>query len=411
MYFGAQTDFFYYAPSVTDEEDHVRAWMINDFEQLVRRKIAWAYFTQHWFKGLAFPRASVLTVWRNGQIPFIRLQPHTGNLYGPPPNQVYPEQTFSLQHIIDGEFDQPLRAWADAAGEADIPILVEFGTEINGDWGPWNAKWNGAGQTDGYGDPTYPDGAERYRDAYRHLVTLFRQEGATNVTWFFHVDAYRQYDWWNELKWYYPGDDYVDWLGISNYGSCCDNLNPVQGFGEKLDASLVYDDLARISAQPMAVLETGVVENLTYPKPAWTRDAFTALHSGRYPRIHGVAVWQTSPGGDFNVSVDTSPEALAAFRKGIANPFFGAKPRFTGHCRPPAPTGLVARRTRGLVSVKWRTRLDSTSYEIWRGSRRLGTSVTGRYIDRQPRHGRATYRLRGRNPLGVGPFSRAVKAR
>ncbi len=62
--------------------------------------------------------------------------------------------------------------------------------------------WNGAGQADGYGDSTCPDGAERFRDAYRHLVTLFREEGATNVTWFFHADAYRQGDWWNELSHY-----------------------------------------------------------------------------------------------------------------------------------------------------------------------------------------------------------------
>ena len=48
-------------------------------------------------------------------------------------------------------------------------MLVEFGTEMNGFWFPWNGKWNGAGATTGYGDPALPDGPERFRDAYRHV--------------------------------------------------------------------------------------------------------------------------------------------------------------------------------------------------------------------------------------------------
>ena len=38
------------------------------------------------------------------------------------------------------------------------------------------------------------------------------------MTWFFHVDSYQPPDWWAQVHWYYPGDDYVDWLGISDYG-------------------------------------------------------------------------------------------------------------------------------------------------------------------------------------------------
>lgn len=409
MYFGAQANFFYYAPGVTDEEDYVQASSINDFQRLAGRKIVWAYFTQHWFKGLGFPLAKVRTVWRNGQIPFIRLQPHSANLYGPPPLEQFPEQRFSLQHIIDGQFDPQLRAWADNARDTDIPILVEFGTEINGDWGPWNAKWNGAGQTDGYGDPTYPDGAERYRDAFRHLVTLFRQEAADNVTWFIHFDAYSQADWWNKLKWYYPGDDYVDWLGISNYGSCCGN--PVQAFAQKLDQSGVYTDLTAISQRPMAVLETGVVEDPVFPKANWTRDAFSVLRSRNYPRIYGVAMWQTSPGGDFNVSIDTSPSALAAFRQAITDPFFGAKPQLSGDCLPPAPAHVRARVVGRTLRLAWRGYSNAARYEIWRNGKAIGTTWETSFADRRTtRHRRYRYVIRSVNVVGKGPFSRPLIA-
>ena len=410
MYFGAFPDFYYYPPNEpVYEEDYVRAWKVNDFERLVGRRIVWANFTQHWFKGLDFPRENILTLWRNGQIPFVRLYPDSGYSYGTfPPLEQLPEQQFSLQHIIDGQFDSQLRAWADAARDTGIPILAQLGAEINGNWA-WSPVWNGADQTAGYGDPSYPDGAERFRDAYRHVVTLFRQEGATNVTWFFHVDAYRQNDWWNEFKWYYPGDEYIDWLGISNYGANTTST-PVYGFAQKLDSSGIYGELSTLSKRPMAILETGVVENASYPKPAWIRDTFSTLSSRTYSRLYGVAWWNAG-NSESNLPVDSSPAALSAFRKAISNPFFGARPRFSGNCRPSPPAGLLARRVHGAVQLNWQTRIDTTSYEIWRGSQRLGASATGRYLDRHPSRGSTTYRIRGHNPVGFGPFSRSASAR
>jgi hypothetical protein len=82
--------------------------------------------------------------------------------------------TYSLQNTIDGKFDAQLRAWADAARETNIPIVMEYGDEENADWGAWAGIWNGAGETTGYGDPNFPDGPERFRDAYRHMVKLFK---------------------------------------------------------------------------------------------------------------------------------------------------------------------------------------------------------------------------------------------
>ena len=34
-----------------------------------------------------------------------------------------------------------------------------------------------------YGDPAVPDGPERFRDAARHIVDLFDEVGATNLTY------------------------------------------------------------------------------------------------------------------------------------------------------------------------------------------------------------------------------------
>lgn len=176
---------------------------IDEFVDVSGRRPVVVSFVQHWFKGLEFPRDRILTIWRAGAVPYVRMHAHSGSPFGigNPPEE-YPG-IYSLQNIIDGKFDASLRKWADAARASNIPIVMEYGDEENADWGPWAGIWNGAGETTGYGDTSFPDGPERFRDAYRHLVTLFRQEGATNVTWVFHM-----------VQWFQPNRP---WETFANY--------------------------------------------------------------------------------------------------------------------------------------------------------------------------------------------------
>jgi Glycosyl hydrolase family 26 len=405
-YLGAFPD-FNRPPAVT--EDDVRAAKIDAFVRRAGHRLAWVYFTQSWYRGLAFPRDRVLTIWRSGAVPYIAFLPHSGVFYGAGRQQEYPERRFTLQRIIDGGFDRPVRAWARAARETDIPLLLSFGAEVNDEWGPWSARWNGAGETSGYGDPTYPDGAERFRDAYRHVVTLFRAEGATNVTWFFHADTYPPHQWWNTLEWYYPGDAYVDWLGISGYGSLTAD-GPVVNFAAKLEASGVYPLLTRLSARPMAVVEMGVVDGPAGVKPEWIRRAFAALRSGRYPRIRGAVWWDWGDGG-IDTRIDSSPAALAAFRAGVQGRFFDARPRFTGTCAPGRPRGLRSGdgSSGAVVRLTWSPVPNAAWYEVLRDGSQLATTAVSRYDDPVAARGRRyRYAVRAVNPLGRSRLSRAA---
>jgi glycosyl hydrolase family 26 len=280
---------------------------------------------------------------------------------------------------------------------------------VNDGWGPWNARWNGASQTDGYGDPAYPDGAERFRDAYRHIVSLFREEGATNVTWFFHADSYAPHEWWNTLDWYYPGDDYVDWLGISNYGSLT-ATGPIVNFAAKLDASGVYPQLARLSARPLAVVEMGVVDGPARAKPEWIRRAFAALRAGRYQRIRA-AVWWNWRSGGIDTRIDSSPAALGALRAGLAGSFFRARPRFAGNCLPATPRSLSASKgsNSAAVSLTWSPVSNVAWYAVLRGGTRIATTTVPRYDDPGAEPGRRyAYAVLAVNPLGSSGRTTAV---
>ena len=69
-----------------------------------------------------------------------------------------------------------------------------------------------AGQTNGRA-PSFS------RRAYRYVVDRVRARGARNIQWMFQTNNYSfPMDTWNFAPAYYPGSDYVDWLGLSVYG-------------------------------------------------------------------------------------------------------------------------------------------------------------------------------------------------
>jgi Glycosyl hydrolase family 26 len=314
-------------PDFGGREDNVSARRIRRFERLSRSPLAWAYFSNNWFGGrIHFPTKDVREVTHAGAVPFVRLMARSGYGHGPDPN-------FSMRSIAQGRWDTDLRRWCDGAREAGVSLLAEFGTEVNGDWFPWNGRWNGGGRTDGYGDPNAPDGPESFRDAYRHIVDMCRSRGADDITWFFHVDVggwpHRQ---WNRIAAYWPGARYVDWIGVSDYGP----LKPGQpwlSFRRRLDRA--YGAVAALDAhKPLAVLEYGAAEDPKHPraKPRWIRRAIRSVASGRWPRIRALSYWheswQNGNGSISDLHIDSSHRSLRAYRRGIGRSVFTSRARF-----------------------------------------------------------------------------------
>ncbi|HYU59262.1 MAG TPA: glycosyl hydrolase [Solirubrobacterales bacterium] len=316
-------------PDFGGPEDRVSVERLAAFEKLAGRPIAWAYFSNNWDEGIRFPVAAVNTIAAAGRVPFIRMMARSDFDEGGP------DERYTMQSIVAGDWDADLRAWcADAAATA-IPLLVEFGTEVNGDWFPWNGRWNGGGETAGYGDPSLADGPERFRDAYRHIVDLCREQGADNLTWFFHVDvgSYPNVAWNSDFANYYPGDGYVDWIGVSDYGPLVRG-DGWTSFRDRLDAA--YPQLEALAApgdKPIAVLEYGARESgNTHRKAAWIRAAIESVASGRWPRVVALSYWherwRNSDGSISDLRLDSSRRARRAYRTAIAAPAFTSEPRF-----------------------------------------------------------------------------------
>jgi hypothetical protein len=306
IYFGAFPDF-------GGSEDNVTSKRLNDFEKLIEKKIAWAYFSQNWFNGIIYPKEAIATIHQQGAIPFVRLMPRSNE------EQFVKEEKFTLDNIIKGDFDKELRAWAKDAKEDNIPLLIDFAVEMNGDWFSWSGYFNGADKKDGYGDPNYYDGPERYRDAYRHIIDIFNQERVTHVTWFFHLDIHSTpNEEWNQPKYYYPGDDYIDWIVTSIYGALSPKEEYWEGFDEILQSR--YQSILDVSPnKPFALLEFGVTDNHHLgSKPIWIEGAFETILAKRYIDFDAISYWHESWEEEDNVfatiRVDSSAESLEVFK-------------------------------------------------------------------------------------------------
>ena len=314
-------------PAFGAAEDTVTRGHIEKFSRNISGKdLTWAYFSDNWFKGISFPKKDVQTILARGVIPFVRIMPRSTW-------KACSDRKYSLDKIIRGKFDKQLRRYAQDAAAFKAPLIMEFGTEVNGDWFPWSGACNGGGKRTGYGSPNLADGPERFRDAYRHLIDIFREEGAHNVTWFIHYNGGgTPVEAWNNHAAYYPGDDYIDWLGLSAYGAqtpaVMRSWNPQ--FREVMDVA--YRNVASVSrTKPIALLEFGVIEHKG--KPEWIRNAFRDLASGRYKRLKAVAWWHSdwrnADGSWSRMKIDSSPAAAKAYREGVAQAAFVTQPVIT----------------------------------------------------------------------------------
>jgi Glycosyl hydrolase family 26 len=139
-----------------------------------------------YYSGWAQPFATSFAraIYVHGVRPFVQIDPTDASVSG----------------IASGVYDGYLRLYADNVREFGHAVVIGFGHEMNAPTYSW-----------GYGHVP----ASTFVAAWRHLVELFRDEGAQNVTWLWTLQADGPgtgpiSSWW-------PGAAYVSWVGIDGY--------------------------------------------------------------------------------------------------------------------------------------------------------------------------------------------------
>ncbi len=302
-----------------DKEDHVTLEGIDQFETMVGKHQAIIASASFWGEK-SFPARNVALITRHKALPLIFWSPWTS----PYMEERGPDEA-RLENILDGRWDDYIDMWADGAKAFDRPLLVSWGLEMNGNWFPWSGCFYNAKVQPGDPQPPEPTGPELYKRAYRYVVDRVRARGARQIQWVFHANNYSfPNDPWNQMNQYYPGPDYVDWLGFSAYGKLF-GANPWTRFAQVMDEP--YRRLCLLDpAKPVIVAEWGVGE---FPnsgnKAEFIRDAFKGFKTN-YPRLKAVVFWHerwANPDETYsNLRVNSSPEALTAYQESVADPYF-----------------------------------------------------------------------------------------
>jgi hypothetical protein len=258
-------------------EHDVTARDVARYEESVGKSAAWVYFSDNWFESRRFPAAICEWIRAAGKVPYVRLMLRSDV------DQKHAEKTFTLARIIAGDFDADLRVWAAEAKTFASPILIEWGTEPNGDWFGWSAKWNGGAK----------EGPQRFVAVYRHIVDLMRAEGATNLTWVWHVNWLDEPErTWNRFENYFPGDKYCDWVGLSAYGPTTPRMRDgTESLRFKIDhAYLRLTNLA--PGKPVILAEFGCdIDNPHVNAATWAKGALDDIFASRWAALIGFCWW------------------------------------------------------------------------------------------------------------------------
>jgi Glycosyl hydrolase family 26 len=168
--------------------------------------------------GVPFATSFAETVHRHGAVTILQMDP----TYAPIPA------------IAGGEYDHYLRMFADSVRDFGHPVVIGFGHEMNADWYSW-----------GYGHVP----AATFVAAWRHIVSLFRAQGADNVTWLWTINQDLSSS--GPIASWWPGARYVTWVGIDGY-----YYRPSSTFVTVFGKTIAQ--VRAFTGKPLLLSETGV---------------------------------------------------------------------------------------------------------------------------------------------------------
>lgn len=200
-----------------------------------------------------------------------------------------------LDKIADGSQDAYIRKYANSVRDTNIPVAISFGHEMNGHWYPWGTK----GST-----------AETFVKAWRHIHGLFQEVGATNVIWVWSPNIVNPVP-DVKLRPYWPGDNYVDWVGIVGYWAATGAHTWDTLYGP------TRRQVAEFTDKPVLISETSA-------EPGERRRADVRQLLGGVEADDDVIgfLWFNIPKrADWRI--ESSPLALAEFKRLIADDAFG----------------------------------------------------------------------------------------
>lgn len=229
--------------------------------------------------GEPFPAADADTAWSQGAMTLVAWQ----------------TDSTGLASIAAGGSDAYLEEFAAAAHIYARPVMVSIDHEMNGGWYPWGTQAATPAQ---------------FVAAWRHIHDVFAAAGDVNVLWVWAPNVVNPVP--NvALAPYYPGNAYVDIVGITGYYTGELGEDSYTGLFGRTEAIV-----EEFSDRPFLASETGVEQGPD--KAAWVTDLIDGVKSDS--RMLGFVYFDygTAQGKRADWTLQDDPAALAAYRVGAA---------------------------------------------------------------------------------------------
>lgn len=207
-----------------------------------------------WDKNIdsTFPQSLLDSIYAQKSIPMITWEPWLNSFHNELKDK---KHVFEL--IDEGYFDKYLTDFANKLKNLQRPVFLRFAHEFDNPFYPW-----------------YADGADaslKFKKAWIHTYEIFKNTEANNVIWI-----------WNPWKAenivsYYPGVEYVDWVGVNilNYGK----LNQD---GKWYNFREIYkpfhDELFNLPTTPVIISEFGSLKD-DQKQDEWLKNAFISIEN------------------------------------------------------------------------------------------------------------------------------------
>lgn len=236
-------------------------------------------------------------IWSYGAVPCMTWEPM--HLEGKEKKAVL------LIELLEGKYDAYIKNIAAVITRFGKPLIIRFGHEMNLNIYHWGSEETGYGAQS-------PD---KYKKMVKYVAALFKKEGVKNCLWAFcpNVESIPNEP-WNKPANYYPGDDFVDILGMDGYNWDIEKENwksPWSSFQKIFEP--LYLELKKISPnKPIIVFETASVDRTGGKKSGWIAEAIETCHLWG---ILGVIWFQATKEEDWRINQNDDYTYLQSLKK------------------------------------------------------------------------------------------------
>ncbi|MEU9447344.1 glycosyl hydrolase [Streptomyces sp. NPDC048277] len=229
--------------------------------------------------GDGFDASGVRNAWKEGALTLMSWEPFDA----------------TLADIAAGTSDAYIKKYATAVRKLNLPVVIDFADEFNGNWEKWGTK---------YVTP------KQYVAAWRHIHDTFLDAGASNVIWAWTPNIINPAK-SVRLEPYYPGDAYVDWVGLVGYWTLGQDNAFSSVFGPTVD------EIRAFTKKPMILAETAAMAGER--RRADIRNLFAGVEAD--DTMLGFIWFNHKKRADWRL--EASPLALQEFKRLAADDRFG----------------------------------------------------------------------------------------